>query len=387
MHKYQKSLYFQLWREEGKELKPLLRSRDDGTEYPFFQNLAEGFSDQPLGGQRWRFYRQHQAESLLDVVVGQSDTARDELAREIAWHSIEPFVYGLPLLGMVASLLIFFGLRPLRRLAQDLRNRSSQELTELEFSHLPTELRPPVKAMNGLLLELSRAFERERRFTSDAAHELRTPLAGLRAQLELARFEGESPEARSTSIEKAWLATTRMQHLISQLLVLCRLDVSAHLERGPVQLDELTENVCADLAPLAAEKKIELSLAAVPVELAEANRELLYVLLRNLIDNALRYTPEGGQISVSLEHSQKQAILAVGDSGSGVTQEQMQFLGQRFRRLTPTLAEGVGLGLSIVARVADIHHAQVRYSPNTALGGLRVTICIPLNLHPGKQHS
>jgi two-component system sensor histidine kinase QseC len=377
VHKYQKTLHFQLWREEKGELRPLLHSRDGVAGLPFFQNLPEGFSDQMIQAQRWRFYRQRQTELSLDVVVAQNDSARDELAREIAWNNVAPFIYGLPLLGLLASGLIFLGLRPLRRLADDLHRRSPQELSALDLADLPNEMRPLIEAMNKLLLELSRAFERERRFTSDAAHELRTPLAGLRAQLELARFPDEAPAKRAESLGKAWLAALRMQHLVTQLLLLCRLDVSAHLDRAPVRLDEIAERVCADLAPGAVNKGVELSLEAEPAELKGGNRELLYVLLRNLIDNAIRYTPENGEVGVSVKRRLNEIVIDVGDSGCGVSPDNLQRLGQRFRRLSPTLAEGVGLGLSIVARVANLHGASVAYAPDAVRGGLHVSVRFP----------
>lgn len=377
VHKYQNTLYFQLWREENGELRPLLRSRGEVAELPFYQNLPEGFSERMIDTRRWRFYRQRQPELLLDVVVAQNDTSRDELAQEIAWHHVQPFIYGIPLLGLAATGLIFLGLRPLRQLAGELHRRSPQDLSPIDLTHLPSEMRPMIDAMNKLLLELSRAFERERRFTGDAAHELRTPLAGLRAQLELARFPDESPATRSESLGKAWLAALRMQHLVTQLLLLCRLDVSAHLERSIVRLDEVGERVCADLAPAAVEKHIDLSLDAVPATLSVGNRELLYVLLRNLVDNAIRYTPEKGEIVVAIHREPRAIVVEVGDSGCGVPDDELLALGQRFRRLTPDLAEGVGLGLSIVARVADLHGASVAYVRDAVRGGLLVSVRFP----------
>jgi two-component system sensor histidine kinase QseC len=383
VHKYQKNLHYELWRARNGTLHPLLRSRDASTEddlsaeLPFFQSLPEGFSERRVETKRWRFYRQRQPERFLEVVVAQNDAARDELAQEIAWHNAAPFIYGMPLLGLAASGLIFLGLRPLRQLAGELRNRSPLALSPIDRTHLPHEMQPLVEAMNKLLLELSRAFERESRFTSDAAHELRTPLAGLRAQLELARFPDESPAARAESLGKAWLAALRMQHLVTQLLLLCRLDVSAHLDRATVRLDEIAQRVCADLAPAAVEKNIDLSLDAEPARLEAGNQELLCALLRNLVDNAIRYTPKNGEIGVKIGGKAGEINVEVGDSGCGVAPEDLQRLGQRFRRLSPALAEGVGLGLSIVARIADLHGARVSYAPDKTRGGLRVSVRFP----------
>jgi two-component system sensor histidine kinase QseC len=274
-------------------------------------------------------------------------------------------------------LLVIIGLRPLRRLALDLNRRSDQALTPLDVEHLPRELQPPVKAMNGLLLELSHAFDRERRFTSDAAHELRTPLAALRAQLDVASLEQGAPEQQLESIKRASHAARRMERLVTQLLLMCRLDVSAHLDRAHVMLDEIAQQVCADLGPDAVSKQIDISLDAEPAPLANGNQELLYVLLRNLIDNAIRYTPNQGEIALTISRQDGDLIVTVGDSGCGVSKDNMQWLGQRFRRFSASQAEGVGLGLSIVARVADLHHASVVYAQDKTLGGLLVTVRIP----------
>lgn len=372
-HKYQNTLYYQLWREDAGELRPLLRSAAEGIEHPFFQNLPEGFSDHVIGATRWRYYRQQNKAQALDVVVGQDDTARTELAREIAWNNIAPFIYGLPLLGLLAIAVVYLGLRPLRHLAEDLRNRSAQDLAPLPESSLPTELRPPVHAMNGLLHELSRAFEHERRFTSDAAHELRTPLAALRAQLDAAVLETESAPDRMEAIRRASLAAQRLQHLVAQLLLLSRLDVSAQLDQSSLQFDELAARACADIAPAAMARNVDLALEAASISI-DGNEELLYVMLRNLLDNAVRYTPNGGRIQVRLIGRTGMFRLEVRDSGPGVASEQLQWMGQRFRRFAPTVAEGVGLGLSIVSRIADLHGARVSYANDPEYGGLRVRV-------------
>jgi two-component system sensor histidine kinase QseC len=168
-----------------------------------------------------------------------------------------------------------------------------------------------------------------------------------------------------------------MQHLVTQLLLLCRLDVSAHLDRATVRLDEIAQRVCADLAPAAVEKNIDLSLDAEPARLEAGNQELLCALLRNLVDNAIRYTPKNGEIGVKIGGKAGEINVEVGDSGCGVAPEDLQRLGQRFRRLSPALAEGVGLGLSIVARIADLHGARVSYAPDKTRGGLRVSVRFP----------
>jgi len=372
-HKYQRALAFQVWSTERDRPRLLLHSGKSAVALPGTLP-EEGFSHGEWQGERWRYYRQSDPKRELEVIVGQSDLARNDLAREVAWHNLQPFLFGIPLLAIAALIAIRLGLQPLRRLAHELRQRSPERLDPVRLEDSPTEIAPVIEALDRLFTRVAGTLENERRFTSDAAHELRTPLAALRAQVQAAMLT-ENPAERLESLRKALQGTDRMSHLVGQLLTLARLDelsASTHLEL--VDLAVITRECCAELGPEAIARNIELELIGEDTSLISGSPDLLRVLVRNLLDNAIRYTPEGGRIVVAITTLKNSAHqLEVCDSGPGVPDEQLAQLGQRFSRFSPTLAEGVGLGLSIVLRIAEIHHARISFSRATTAGGLRVS--------------
>lgn len=377
VHKYQRTMTFQVWTTEDGSPRVILHSGTAPAALPD-PLPPEGFSHGEWQGERWRFYRQIDPRRQLEVVVGQNDHARDEIASGVALHNLQPFLFGLPLLAFTALVVISFGLRPLRKLAQELNLRSPERLDPIHLDDTPKEIQPVLDALGRLLTRVAGTLENERRFTSDAAHELRTPLAALRAQVQAAMLTGE-PAERLESLHKALQGMDRMSHLVGQLLTLARLDelsASTHLE--PVDLAAVTRECCAELGPDALAKNIELELNGEDTALISGSPDLLRVLVRNLLDNAIRYTPEGGHIVVAIRILKNSSHrLEICDSGPGVPGEQLAQLGQRFSRLSPTLAEGVGLGLSIALRIAEIHQARIAFSGTTTAGGLRVSTEFP----------
>ena len=376
-HKYQRTLAFQVWSTEHDRPRLLLHSGKSAAALP--EKLPEeGYSHGEWQGERWRYYRQGDPRRELEVVVGQNDLARNDLAREVAWHNLQPFLFGIPLLAFAALLAINFGLRPLRKLAQELNMRSPERLDPIHLDDTPKEIQPVLDALGQLLTRVAGTLENERRFTSDAAHELRTPLAALRAQVQAAMLT-DDPAERLESLRKALQGMGRMSHLVGQLLTLARLDdlsASTHLE--PVDLAAVARECCAELGPEALAKKIELELNGEYTAPISGSPDLLRILVRNLLDNAIRYTPEGGHVVVSIQALKNSAHrIDVCDSGPGVPDGQLAQLGQRFSRFSPTLAEGVGLGLSIVLRIAEIHRARIAFSRATTAGGLRVSAEFP----------
>ena len=387
-HKYQRALAFQVWSTEHDQHRLLLHSGKSAAALPD-PLPEEGFSHGEWQGERWRYYRQRDPSRELEVVVGQSDLARNDLAREVAWHNLQPFLFGLPLLAVAALIAIRLGLQPLRKLAHELRQRSPERLDLVRLEDSPTEIAPIIAALDRLFARVAATLENERRFTSDAAHELRTPLAALRAQVQAAMLAENSVE-RLESLRKALQGTDRMNHLVGQLLTLARLDElssSAHLE--PVDLAAVTRECCAELGPEALAKNIELELNGEHTAPISGSPDLLRVLVRNLVDNAIRYTPEGGHIGVTIQAlKNSDHHLEICDSGPGVPDQQLTQLGQRFSRFNPTQAEGVGLGLSIVLRIAEIHRARIAFSRATAAGGLRVSAEFPpLSAAAQRRHS
>ncbi|MBI1175421.1 MAG: HAMP domain-containing protein [Sideroxydans sp.] len=376
-HKYEQTLIFQVWSEEHGQPRILLRSNNASVSIPD-PVPDEGFSSGKWHGERWHYYREHDESRELEVLVGQNSRARNELAQKVAWHNIEPFLLGLPVLLLVATLAIRYALYPLRKLTAGLRQLSPAQLDPINIRNTPRELTPVIHALNQLLGRIANTIEHERRFTADASHELRTPLAALRAQIQAAQLTTDQAEQREC-MNKATQGADRMAHLVEQLLTLSRLDEyssQAHLE--PVDLVEITRACCAEIAPDALSKNIDLAFTPEPCANISGLPDLLPILLRNLLDNAIRYTSPDGQVTVAVRPANTQHVeLEISDNGSGVPDEQLALLGQRFSRLTPSTTEGVGLGLSIVIRIANIHQAQVGFGRASPQGGLSVKIRFP----------
>lgn len=381
IHKYQQSLVFQVQLTSRETPRMLLRSNNVSGLEPA-QQSAEGYSGGEWQGEHWRYFRLRDARYGFDVLVGQNDRARNELAQEVAWHNLAPFLFGMPLLAFFAALAIYFGLHPLRKLTDSLHQLSPEQLSPVRVDDAPKEIAPVVDALNSLLDRIARTIENERRFTADASHELRTPLAALQAQVQAAQLS-VSAEERNECLSKILQGAERMGHLVGQLLTLSRLDeLSPPIHPESVELEEITRECCAEMGADALSKHIEISFSPDAHQAVAGSTDMLRILLRNLLDNAIRYTPESGRIEVSLRVADGQQVeLEVADSGIGVADEQLALLGNRFGRINPSVAEGVGLGLSIVQRIAEIHHAQIAFS-RAALGGLSVKVLFPAPASP-----
>ena len=368
-HKYQKRLRFQVWTRDG-EL--LLRSRD-APKTPLA--TADGFSEsvEPDGRQgRWRYYSQWNDKRSLRVQVGESHHVRDELTGHIAWRLLVPALFGLPLLGGWIWLATRRGLAPLGEVAADIAGREPTRLQALTPASAPQEIRPLVEAINGLFGRVEAALEAERRFTADAAHELRTPLAALAAQAQVAARARDDAE-RGHALEQLAAGTRRAARLVDQLLTLARIDVQrAEVPTNPVALDRLAEEVCADHGTAALAKNLVLELDAMPTTVA-GDADLLRILLRNLVDNAIRYTPAGGRIAVVVGTDASGTLLSVADSGPGIPENEREHMFERFSRLAGQDIEGSGLGLSIVRRIAELHGARLTLE-SAPEGGLRASL-------------
>lgn len=256
----------------------------------------------------------------------------------------------------------------MHKLSGEVSKRSADELSPIDSKPVVDELRPLTSSINSLFKRLRSAIDRERRFTADAAHELRTPLAGMKVQIQVAMRSADARE-RQQALQKVLTATNNGAHLVEQMLTLARLD-PAHqeIEMQPTRLDEIAEQVLSELASLAVEKNIQLQLS-VDEALPEINSYpgSMSILIRNLVDNAIRYTPEGGSISVSLLYAD-QITIKVCDTGPGISEDEMEKIFHRFYRPAGHDEYGCGLGLSIVQRIADLHKARIILSKNEPTG-------------------
>jgi two-component system, OmpR family, sensor histidine kinase QseC len=288
------------------------------------------------------------------------------------WGTLWPLALALPLLALLAWWAIRRSLAPLRALGAQLAARPAHAVQPVQVSQAPSELEPLVGALNDLLARIDTMLQAERRFTADAAHELRTPIAAIRAQAQVALTEPD--EARRRHALRASLeGCDRATRLVEQLLTLSRLEAGAAVAMQTVDLAALARQVVGDLAPRALHKRQDLGAATEPCTV-RGDATLLGVLLRNLVDNALRYSPPGARIDVTVRRAEGRALLQVEDSGPGLPADQAQRLGRRFERGLGHEESGSGLGWSIVRRIADAHGLHVDLGPSQRLGGLAVTV-------------
>lgn len=306
------------------------------------------------------------------------DHHRDDehLRQELAEHFLEalltPLLFGLPVLGGWLWFATWRGLKPLDEVAAELGQRAPERLDPVVPAAAPREIRPLLEALNALFARVDRAMQAERAFTADAAHELRTPLAAIAAQAQVAARARDAAE-RDHALAQLTTSARRASHLVEQLLTLARLDPAAELPLSELRLDTLAAEVCADHGAAALEKGIALELAAPAPVTVSGNAAMLRILLRNLIDNALRYTPPGGKVGVGVTaHG-----LTVSDSGPGIPAAQRANALRRLHRLAGQDIEGSGLGLSIVARIAELHHARLALADGIGRPGLSVRLTFP----------
>jgi len=307
------------------------------------------------------------------IQVGEAMEARDHLAREVLEKLVLPLLLALPLLGLLIWLAVGSSLKPIRRIRNALAERDPHYLAPIE-GEAPSEIAPMVERLNDLLERVRNSLENERRFTSDAAHELRTPLAALKTQLQVAQGATDEQD-RKRAIGNALLATDRATRLVEQLLMLARLEHDAWKSQAErVNLHQIAAQVLAEAAPSAAVKHIQLGLSGSEDTQVQGHAGLLAVLLRNLVDNALRYSPNATRVEVSITETGQGATLKVQDQGPGIPPDERELALQRFHRLAGESSTGSGLGLSIAARIVQLHQARLELLEGADGKGLRAIV-------------
>jgi two-component system OmpR family sensor kinase len=337
-----------------------------------------GFATVATSEGRWRAYG---VQALTRVIqVAQPMSVRERGAAQLALQTLIPFALLLPVLALVIWLAVGHALQPLQRLTSLVKARRVNALDALPDECLPEETQPLVAALNDLISRLRAALERERAFMADAAHELRTPLTALHLQMAmLARASGESE--RTAAMGTLSAGVQRAIRLVEQMLALARQEPRAESPRVAVRLDDLAREIVAELVPLADAGNIDLGVTAAQAVSVPADPEALRTLLRNLVDNAVRYSAGGGRVDVSIEAvpaaSGGGARLAVTDEGPGIAPEDRARVFDRFYRRAGTAPPGSGLGLAIVKAIADAHGASVALSDPASASGLTVTVTFP----------
>jgi two-component system OmpR family sensor kinase len=339
--------------------------------------LADGIHTVPIGGLEWRVILKT-IDAHTRVAVGQQTADRNEIARNSAVATLIPFVVLVPVLLAIVAVLVRRMFKPLARLAAELDNRSEHDLAPVASpldTRLPTEITPFVVANNRLLARVARAVELQRRFVADAAHELRSPLTALKLQLELLRRadDAETREAARIAIGEG---IGRASRLVEQLLALARSEPDAVLPVERVDLAAVARQAIDDTTPFADSRSVSIALIAHGGACVKGDPVALNLLVRNLVDNAVRYSPTASRVEVRVRQQSGEVVLEVDDAGPGIPDAERERVFDRFYRRADAAGAGSGLGLAIVRSVASAHAATVRLGPST-LGGLRVSVSFP----------
>ncbi len=369
LHRYARHLAFQVW-ADGK-LRLHSANAPDGR-----MSEVDGFADVRIDGARWRVFSSDGGPGVV-VQVGERGKERDELAGDLARNLLAPLAVALPLLALLLWPAVGLGLRPLRRIGEEVQRRDPRNLAPLDAAPMPDEVAPLASSLNALFARVGESIEQERRFTADAAHELRTPIAALRAQAQVA-LGATADDERRRALSGVVAGCDRGARLVEQLLTLARLDpLGLPRPLADVDLASLVRTGVADIAPDAVAKGTDVEVDAPVRAGVRGAPELLSILLRNLLDNAVRHSPAGSTVRVSVRAAPAGTVLEVVDDGPGVAADVLSRLGDRFFRQAGTREPGSGLGLSIVRRIAQLHAASVGYATNPAGRGLAVTVRFP----------
>jgi len=383
------------WNERGLVLRPGLESRHgskvdmqyqivaDGRviqrtggapAQPFVTNFDEqdGFAEVLNNGEPWRVFVVRDVARSVEVQVGQQQRKRFDILEELAESLWLPVLGFLLLLALVCWVLTGRVLKPLRQTAATIAAKTPHDLTQVATAGQAREVLPIVQALNGVLGRLEAALQAERRFTADAAHELRTPLAGLHMHVQL--LQRQHPEL-AAPFQKLRQDIARTTGLVDSLLMLARLDPLAReqLVRQPVALSALLERLVGAHAHEAAGRGIVIAIHC-ELEHVQADPQMLDIVLRNLLDNALRYCPDGSRIAIDARQHAGFDRIAVRDNGPGVDEASRARLSERFFRVLGQGQAGSGLGLSIVKRIADLHGIVLTFGAGLDGRGLGVTL-------------
>lgn len=388
LHKYQSRVAIQIW-HEGR----LVVRSTNAPAAPLASGGQPGLTSQRVDGREWRVLTAQGNEADVVIHVGELESARRHVMLATLRSAVWSLLLALPLLVLGIWWAVRGSVRPLRQLGQAVAARRPESLEPLSATAIQPEVAPLVNALNGLFERMTVLLESERRFTADAAHELRTPIAAIRMQAQVAQGANSEPE-RAQALVATLQGCDRAARLVDQLLQLARIEgeaARAGLSAGSMErstdLASAARALLAEIAPQARARGQQLVLEApgpVPVPMPAT---LVQVLLRNLIDNALRYSPDSAVVRVEIQGASagRAATLMVEDSGPGLPPEALARLGERFYRVLGTGQSGSGLGWSIVERLARLYGLSVSVDRSETLGGLRVVLAWLDPAHPGED--
>jgi two-component system, OmpR family, sensor histidine kinase QseC len=364
---------FQLWDGDGK----LLLSSPKAPTLPLIGK--PGLSDKILNGKKWRTFTIYDRQQGVILAIAEQYTSRYAMIRHMLIDDTYLTLLIYPLSGLFIWLIIGSGLKSIRFFAKEVAERAADHLDPVDLNEVPIEISPLVDELNKLFLRLQQAFEREQRFAADAAHELHTPLAALKTQAQLA-LKASEPQECYTHLKQVIASVDRCAHVIQQLLTLCRLSPETIMPEHftYINLARIAAEVIAQLAPQAVLKQIEIELIAKDSEYKLlGNATGLHVLIRNLVDNAIRYTPRGGIVKVIIVNLPDAIFLQVVDNGTGIPSQLRARVFERFFRVLGNNAQGSGLGLAIVEQITKLHHGSIHLDKPEEGTGLKVEVKFP----------
>ncbi|MGO9802108.1 MAG: ATP-binding protein [Steroidobacteraceae bacterium] len=353
---------------------------------PLAIGSGPGYSNAVLDGRSWRVYSLSSSTTPLVIHSAEPLEYRDAaLSRTL--HAVAlPLVFALVLLTFLIGVVTERAFRPVRRMATELAGRGADDLSAVNTAEMPVETHALGVALNGLLARHAEVLARERRFTADAAHELRTPLAALRAQAQVAARATTPSEARR-ALDKLQANIDRTTHLMSQLLSLARLEPGSSFSAGQcTQASVVVDLVLEDLAPAARDKHVEITLEGC-LQRLPGSPEVLYLLIRNLLENSIRHVSERGQVGLTVIEREQHAVLSINDNGPGIPSEERSRALERFYRIPGSASSGSGLGLSIVGRVVELLAGEIELSDPAVGTGLVVTVRLPFTELPTQDQT
>lgn len=362
-------LVVQVWNLNG----VLLYSSLPSVKLP--QASAQGFSTLKNVNEQWRVFSLISGNRVIQAALPEEESW--ENAAGMTLRMLAPLAVLVPALALLVWITVRKSLAPLVHVTEQVEIRDESDMSPLVIQTVPEEIRPLMMALNRLLNRLEESIASQRRFVADAAHELRTPLTALSLQAQLVE-QAQDPGERSEADKNLRLGITRAAHLVSQLLTLARQEPEVQRPMGNLDLAALVRQVVGEFAPLADFKKIDLGVSATQTAFVNGDKEALRILVGNLVDNAIRYTPEGGKVDVTLNNDRSGVILKVEDTGPGIPTEDRERVFERFYRIASNEVQGSGLGLAIVKQIVQSHDALVEIETGQNGVGIIFSIKFPV---------
>lgn len=384
LHKYASKVAFQVYENN------VLVWHSSHLEHETFDKNKNGFFEiDAKDGHSWRVFSAKATGRNIQVFVAEQNDERYGIVDDVLESLTLPLLSVIGVLSVIVWITTHAALSPLRRLRRLLQQRNPLDTDTLVLTDSPVEIAPIVKALNALFIKINDLLDQQKRFNADAAHELRTPIAAIRMQAQVAMQAQQQQNSKQElhALNATLLGCDRATRLVDQLLTLSRLDAQLSMPStkkieninsveidGTTDLVRVCQNIALDLSPNALKKNQDLELIAPEQLIVNGSVTLWEILVRNILDNAIRYSPQDAKIRVEIEQTSNQYRLCIDDSGDGLTEQEIQKLGERFYRRLGTNESGSGLGWSIVRRVAAVLNVQLTIKKSHLLGGLRVEV-------------